>query len=206
MGIEETELTVVCYVRAPLVREPVEAKIETLQACESEGYIDMFVLRSWPDKVTLEEDTSPHQEVIDVFKRFEQWADHRGVSVRPPFEVRTTTSFVTGKTKKILVTPLISLALYHDEQLIGVFPHSADETTDTVTEAITALQNGELPTPLGVSPAPDVTSSTICPDCGGFLMNGQGLFACTDCEWVGIATSDGRYKPIFSEASRLSPQ
>lgn len=206
MELEETELTVVCYVRAPLVREPVEAKIETLRVCESEGYIDTFVLRSWPDKVTLREETSPHQEVIDVFKRFERWADNRGVTVRPPFEVRTATSPVTGKTKKVLVTPLISLALYHDEQLVGVFPHSGAEGTYTVPEAVTALQSGEFPTPLGGSPAPEGTSSTECPACGGFLMNGQGLFACANCEWAGIAASDGRYRPISWRSSLLSPQ
>jgi len=116
-----TEITTVCYVRAPLLLEPVDAQVETLQACESEGAVDDLLLRSWPKEVALSEE-SPHQEVLENFERFAQWADERGVSVRPPFRKRTTTSQVTGTTRERLVTPLLCLELYADDELIGVFP------------------------------------------------------------------------------------
>jgi len=117
-----TEITTVCYVRAPLLLEPVDAQVETLQACESEGAVDDLLLRSWPKEVALSEE-SPHQEVLENFERFAQWADERGVSVRPPFRKRTTTSQVTGTTRERLVTPLLCLELYADDELIGVSPH-----------------------------------------------------------------------------------
>ncbi len=54
---DPTALTAVCHVRAPLLLEPVDAQIETLQACESEGAIDDLLLRSWPKEVSLSEES-----------------------------------------------------------------------------------------------------------------------------------------------------
>ncbi|QLK26055.1 hypothetical protein HYG81_18570 [Natrinema zhouii] len=199
MTDKTTEITAVCHVRAPLLLEPVDAQIETLQACESEGSIDELLLRSWPKEVTLSEE-SPHQEVIENFERFAQWADERGVSVRPPFRKRTTTSQVTGTTRERLVTPLLCLELYDDDELVGVFPHSNETTDETYTtdEAIATLRTGELPTPLGsvsdVDAGLESATSDTCPDCGGSLVDGQGLFACSDCGWVGTVTESGRYE------------
>ncbi|MFB1063912.1 HTH domain-containing protein [Natrinema sp. H-ect4] len=194
-----TEITTVCYVRAPLLLEPVDAQVETLQACESEGAVDDLLLRSWPKEVALSEE-SPHQEVLENFERFAQWADERGVSVRPPFRKRTTTSQVTGTTRERLVTPLLCLELYADDELIGIFPHTneAAEETYTTDEAIATLRTGEIPTPLGSVRDADASlesaMSDTCPDCGGALIDGQGLFACSDCGWIGTVTESGRYE------------
>lgn len=198
----ESELTAVCYVRAPLLLEPVDRQVETLRACESEGSVDTMLLRSWPDKVTVSQGSSD-REVLRVVDRFEEWADERGVTVRPPFKRRTVSSPVTDETKEVLVTPLICLALYHDERLIGVFPHSAGDETYTTTEAIAELRTDEIPTPLGESTVGEVAGSNRCPDCDGFLVDGQGLFTCLDCEWVGVLTGDGRLAPADrDDASR----
>ncbi|SEQ23183.1 HTH domain-containing protein [Natrinema salaciae] len=189
-------LTVVCHVRAPLLLEPIDGQIETLQACEAEGAIDDLLLRSWPKEVALSEE-SPHQEVLENYERFTQWADERDVSVSPPFRERSTTSQVTGETRERLVTPLLCLELYADDELIGVFPHSNETTEETYTtdEAIATLRTGELPTPLGsVADAAPLESTTAdsCPDCGGTLIDGQGLFACSDCGWLGTVSETGR--------------
>ncbi|WP_226482898.1 HTH domain-containing protein [Natrinema amylolyticum] len=200
MTDKTSEITAVCHVRAPLLLEPVDAQIETLQACESEGAIDDLLLRSWPKEVSLSAE-SPHQEVLENYERFAEWADERGVTVRPPFRERSTTSQVTGETRELLVTPLLCLELYADDELVGVFPHSDEATEDTYTtdEAIATLRTGELPTPLGsVAEADeDLESATTdtCPDCGGSLIDGQGLFGCSDCGWVGTVTEFGRYEP-----------
>ncbi len=197
------ELTTVCHVRAPLLLEPIDEQIETLQACEGEGAIDDLLLRSWPKEVALSEE-SPHQEVLENYERFGRWADDRGVSIRPPFRERATTSQVTGETRERLVTPLLCLEIYEDDELIGVFPHTNERTEETYTtdEAIATLRTGAVPTPLEPTDAesaseadgaPDATVSDPCPDCGGDLIDGQGLFACGDCGWVGRVTDAGRY-------------
>jgi len=185
------ETTVACHVRAPMLLEPIDAHVETLRACESEGAVDAVVLRSWPDKVTLADD-GPFSEAVDVFRRFDRWADRRGVSVRPPFEVRSASASFDGAEKDVLVTPLIAVAVYRGDRLHGVYPHSDGEDTYTVADAIATLRIGDVPTPLGTAPAPATFASDDCPDCGGALVDGQGRFGCTDCAWTGTATAGGR--------------
>lgn len=193
-----TAITAVCHVRAPMLLEPVDAHVETLRACEREGVVDGLLLRSWPEAVRLDIDT-PHGEVLKRFEEFERWADRHGVSVRPPFEVRTGVS-LTGERRERLVTPLVCLALYDEGRLLGVYPHSADGETYTVGDAIATVRTGEFPTPLSTAERADATDD--CPECEGRLVNGQGLFACTSCGWVGTATGDGIYAEPREERKR----
>lgn len=194
--------TIVAHVRAPLLLEPVDSQIETLRACESEGAIDDLLLRSWPKEVTRSE-TSPHQEVLKAYERFESWADRRGVSIRPPFRERTSTSQVTGETRELLVTPLLCLEVYADDEFVGVFPHSEADGDETYTsdEAIATLRTGELPTPLGEEPTVEPAANDgACPECGSSLVDGQGLYACAECEWVGTATATGEFAAFETPA------
>ena len=191
MASEPSELTAVCYVRAPLLLEPVDQQVETLQACEDEGTVETVLLRSWPKEVARTEH-SPYQEVIDAFERFEQWADERGVSVTPAFRERTVTSSVTGKAKDVLVTPMLCLAVYQDDQLQAVFPHTDGEETVTASEAIATLRTGTVPAPLGTLPT-EADHADTCPECNGDLLNGQGVFACVDCGYTASVTAEGRY-------------
>ncbi|AFZ74928.1 HTH domain-containing protein [Natronobacterium gregoryi] len=196
-------LTTVCHVRTPLLLEPMDSQVETLQACESETQIDDLLLRSWPKEVTRSEN-SPHQEVLETYERFRSWADQRGVSVRPPFRERTRTSPVTGETRELLVTPLLCLEIYHDDELIGVFPHSEGEETYTTDEAIAALRTGEVPTPLGKPPTEATGENDgFCPDCGASLVDGQGLFICRECGWLGTVDGSGRFVSREAESRKM---
>lgn len=193
---QATEITAVCHVRAPLLLEPVDRQVETLRACESEGAVDDLLLRSWPKEVTLTDDT-PYQEALESFERFEQWADRRGVSIRPPFRERTATNQISGGTTDLLIMPMLCLELYADDELVGVFPHTDEDVDETYTtdEAIAALRTGELPTPLGGEPedaAAANATADACPDCGASMIDGQGLFACPECGWLGTVSETGQ--------------
>ena len=185
-----TDITVVCHVRAPLLFEPIDRQIETVQACESEGAVGSVLIRSWPDQVTISED-SPNGEVLEVFDRFRRWADSRGVSIEPPFRRRTVTSPITDESKRILTTPVLCLALYRDGQLVGVYPHSADDETITTNEVIGSLRTGEVPTTIGSRPVEAAPDGNGCPACGGDILNGQGLATCVDCDWNGTISGEG---------------
>lgn len=193
---EPSELTVACHVRAPLVLEPVDSKVETLRQCERDGRIGSLVLRSWPEEVDYTDDSS-YQEVVDRFEEFERWADRRGATVRPPFRTRTSTSLVTDEQKELLVTPTICLSLYDDDRLVGVFPHNEGDTTYTVPDAIAALRTGRIPRPIDdavtgeLEPDRRETDDTTdraapleCPDCGAERLNVQGIDACVACRWT----------------------
>jgi len=222
-------ITAVCHVRAPLLLEPIDRQIETLQACPDDA-VDDLLLRSWPQGVALTE-SSPHQEVIETYERFTAWADQQGVSVEPPFKHRTTTSQITGTTRELLVTPLLCLELYVGDELYGVFPHSVGAETYTTSDAIATLRTGELPTPLGeptptasigtertpiggapVATAVDEQTATSvgsastdgCPSCDGSLLDGQGLLACADCDWVGTVSETDGYVSHSKQSVRHS--
>lgn len=204
----EPTTTAVCHVRAPLLLEPVDRQVETLQACESEGAIDDLLLRSWPKEIALT-DTSPYQEALESFERFEAWADEQGVSIRPPFKKRTMTSQLSGETRELLVMPLVCLEVYADDELVGVFPHTDEELEETYTtdEVIASLRTGELPTPLNSAreadsaTTADDTPGNDCPDCGASLVDGQGLFTCASCGWFGTVTEAGTYVPRSTQTS-----
>lgn len=193
--LEAGDLTVSCHVRAPMLLEPVDTHVETLRRCAAEGAIDELVLRSWPDQVRRSPE-SPEQNVLERFEAFSSWAARAGVDVQPPFETRTRRSMVSGAETDLLVLPLCCLALYDGAGgLVGVYPHSADGETRTVEDAIASLQSGAVPDPLSAAPA-RVERGDLCPECKGLLVNGQGLYSCPDCAWVGTAGADGGFEPL----------
>lgn len=187
--LDPGEVSVECHVRAPVLVEPVDEHVETLRTLSSTGGIGDFTLRGWTDRAQLTAD-SPNRDVVEVFRTFERWARRNGVSVRPPFEIRERTNIVTDRQTEHLVTPLICLALYAAGRLVGVYPHSLEEETYTVTDAVETLRDGSVPVPLTAGRA---AVRDRCPGCAGRLVNGQGVYACVRCEWAGFAPTDGRY-------------
>lgn len=186
MDIPQSDLTVQVYVRPALLIDPIDAKLVTLQSLEDDGVIDALLLQAWPEEITLS-DQPPHSEAVEVFERFDRWAESRGVSVRPSFAVRTRTSKITGETKEILSTPVMCLAVYEGRRLAGVFPHSAGDDHHSVTEAIAALKTGDLAAYIPEPAESAEPGPRRCPECDGALVNVQGIDACHDCAWVDIA-------------------
>lgn len=217
--LETSSLTIASHVRAPLVFDPIDSKIETLRSCEHDGRIGTHVIRSWPNEISMTEETE-HREVIDRFAEFDEWADAHDVSIQPPFRVRTTTSLETNETIEILVTPVMCLALYLGSQLVGVYPHSTDRRTITASDAVEALQAGTFPS--GVSVPREVADSIghtedrqrrrtdvmedggyiigtdSCPICGDTLVTLNGFQTCSTCSW-----SDSELSTIESPEAKL---
>lgn len=76
-------------------------------------------------------------------------------------------------------------------------PDRRPATTDTGSEPGTETEaEGNAGAETGRDP-------DLCPACGIRLVTGQGLFACSNCDWVGIATGAGRYRPLEGD---LIPQ
>lgn len=199
-----SETTLVCHARTPLVFDPIEERVERVQTLEGNTVVDNVIVRSWPETVRFDDD-GPHREVIEEYHRFREWADRRGVTIRPPFGTRTRSSIVEEEGVDVLVTPVLCLALYRENRLVAVFPHSEGERTYTVEQALNRLAAEELPRPL--SGGFDIPDARRCPECDAALVNGQGLFICPDCGWVGTVSEEGwdRVEPIESAMEQTSP-
>nr|WP_101296883.1 HTH domain-containing protein [Halegenticoccus soli] len=166
------------FVRPALCLDPVDTRLATLRSLEEDGVIDALLIRAWPEVLPLSAQ-SVYGEFLDAYERFADWADGHGLSIHPPFVVRTTTSTFTGETKTLLRTPVMCLAVYRDETLVGVYPHSTGESHRNVAEAISLLETGEFAgRPRCSSPA--TADTDACPECGGSLVNVQGIVVCHD--------------------------
>lgn len=190
-------LTVVCYARSAQLVEPIAAQIETLQHCETEETIETLVLRAWPAECSMAEN-DPSSEARDRFERFRTWADRAGVSICPPFEQVTRTSTITGEHHELLRTPCLCLALYVNDQLLAVYPHTDDAQTHNVTDVIATLRTGEWPPRVTTVRPPEPTPLGSCPECVATCHSGQGVYYCRDCRWVAGRTAAGHYQPLPS--------
>lgn len=182
MNRNTTELTIAVYIRPQQLPEPIGAKIDTLQGLESADQIDGLTQHTWPETVTLSE-RAPQSDAIDVFARMEAWAEECGVSIRPPFSIRTTSSTLTDETRTRLTTPVMCLAVYVDDQLANVFPHSRNGDQYSVTDAITALRTDDLEL-FTVDPDTSASPPDRCPACRSRLTAVQGIGVCQGCNRI----------------------
>lgn len=193
MSPPSDSFTVVCYARPSLLLDPIDSHVETLRTCEREGRIETLLVRSWPAQLPCSGETTD-REGLEAFERFGDWADRAGVSIEPPFDVRTRSSAITGESREIVVTPLLCLALYDGNTLVGVYPHDDGGRTRDVSTTVAALRTGQLQTAVVESSVDRSVDS--CPDCDERVVNGQGLCVCIDddCYWVGVWTEAGWYR------------
>lgn len=181
-------VSVDCYVRADAISDPVESRVESLRALARNGAIDEYTVRTWPAEVVLAPVTE-ETLAVERYRTFRQWAAQWGVRVEPPFRRTTRRSELTGETREVLHTPSLCLAVHVDGRLREVFPHRSKGTTYGVADALATLESGVLTVDDTV--AADPVGPRDCPRCDVPLVTGQGLYACPDCEWVGVANAGG---------------
>lgn len=188
-------LTVVCYARPSQFSEPIDTHIETLTRLETEGTIETLLVRTWPAELSFAT-SAPRDEPLAAFEQFRTWADRAGVSICPPFEQLARTSTIIGEHQDMLRTPMCCLACYIKDDLVAVYPHSDDEQTHSVPDAIARLQTGELVEGLTAPARPEPIAVGTCPECGTSCLSGQGVYVCLDCRWVAGTTPAGHYQTL----------
>jgi hypothetical protein len=110
--------------------------IDRLGSLRAVGAIEGFEVLTWPDEVVLS-DATTSDGAVRTFERFERWADDRGVSVRPAFDVRTVASLV-GTPREVLTLPMMCLTVSSGGDLVGVFPHQDGDRTVTIGDCLDA--------------------------------------------------------------------
>lgn len=167
------------YVRPAQLEESLGDYIATLNRMERDGVLDGVTIHTWPSKVPAR---SPTTDVVERFREFRSWADANDATIQPPFSVRTVESEFTGETGTYISTPVLCMAVRDDESLVGVYPYTAGTEHHSIADGIERLQAGEVPSRNVQSTA--AAFDGTCAECGGTVVNVQGIDACHDCAWV----------------------
>ncbi len=80
---------------------------------------------------------------VETYEEFAGWAERNGYSLGPAFEQRTRSYVGLDQVDDVVVFPVVSLAVYEDDQLRGVFPCSDDERTYRVQDCLEAFERGD---------------------------------------------------------------
>lgn len=197
-------ISIDCYARPTSLSAPIDATLTTIQELVEDGTIDDCTIHSWPSTVVLSDETD-HTDVVETFRTFEAWADQWGVSIEPPFSVETRTSQITGDRREVLVTPVLCVAISIEGALREVFPHQTEGRTYTVEDAITTLTKGTITVNSDLT-APIEAADDRCPWCEAPIVTGQGLYACSECDWIAIATGPGKRRQYRPESRPTDAQ
>ncbi|AQL44385.1 hypothetical protein BV210_17415 [Halorientalis sp. IM1011] len=109
-----------------------------LQSLSAAGVIAALSVRRWPHRVTVG-DADARREFA-LYREFEAWADAHGVRLAPAFERHDCHNSFTDSHYTTVVLPVTCLALYDDEDLIAVYPHSSEAGIRTVLDGVSMLE------------------------------------------------------------------
>lgn len=129
------------YARSTLPDVAVSRRDEVrgrLRRLADEGRLDVVETYSWPRKIPVEGDRRERR----LYEQFRTWADDVGVSLSPFFDTRECYSMDTGDRGPRLVLPALCLAVYRDDRLRTVYPHSTVTGSRTVMDCLEALESG----------------------------------------------------------------
>lgn len=131
-------LSVSLFVRGSAdARSREESVSERLRELQREGQIGELTVRTWPGEVSLSREGN--SEIVDTFRTFEEWAQAHDASIRPPFTVRDRHSTITDQADRLLLTPLVCLALYDVDGIVGVYPCIHGESVTTIDDCLERL-------------------------------------------------------------------
>ncbi|MFC7224785.1 HTH domain-containing protein [Halalkalicoccus sp. GCM10025322] len=124
---------------------PQVAVIDRLQTLseDEDGPITHLDVDMWGASmgITQTEDYDP-EETRETVAEFKQWADEHDCTLRPAFEYHSAKSEAEGENQNgRLVTPLITLAVYTEEDLQAVYPHVENDEVNTIHDGIEELKS-----------------------------------------------------------------
>jgi hypothetical protein len=149
----EHRLSIDLYVRGDVPRvHRREAVIDQLKRLDRENRIVEFRIHPWPRAITLTLGTEMEAAGIPaVVRSFSTWAAQHGRRISASFDVRISRPTSTGESDERLVLPLICLAAYSGDDLVGVVPSSDRKSVHTVEDALDAIAARKTPIPEGGS-------------------------------------------------------
>lgn len=111
-----------------------------LQALQARGTIDEIVVDTWANRIM---DTDAEAALaLAALDGFERWATSHHARLTPGFGSHECHSGFTGQRFRTTVLPVVCLALYEDDKLVAVYPHSTDGGCVTVADGLAMLEAG----------------------------------------------------------------
>ena len=154
MGLEGAKISVEVFVRslAPPggVHDEQLAILERLEVFEDAGPVDDWSVTIWGDRLCECEvctSTTAGRLASERVREFRNWSERADESVSLPFEHREVTADVTGTDFEAMVPPRLTIAIYDEDQLLRVYPCTADGTHYTVTDGLDWLELAGRPVP-----------------------------------------------------------
>lgn len=126
------------------LNQPQIEVINRLQTLTEEGTIAELDVDVWGASMGLTQDGRDPVDTRERVAEFEQWATERGYTLQPAFDWRSGESEGDNESqRREIVTPLITLAVYSDneETLQAVYPHMDGEDVCTIHDGVETLES-----------------------------------------------------------------
>jgi len=150
-GSETQHRTVRLFVRADPelgCENQKQAVLDRLDGLDADDRIDRYEVNVWTKAIRIAgplEGTTYYKRVFDHFTAFQQWAIGESVALKSAFNVEKVDCEITDETYRVLSLPCLCLAVYDDDELQGVYPHTDDKTTRTISHCLDKLEaSGQL--------------------------------------------------------------
>jgi hypothetical protein len=141
-----TDVAVEFHVRSELP-PPAEHRAtqvyEGLTVLAAEGALDRLDRSTWPNRMPVED---PRPELRDAYLAYTRFAETQDKSLAPFFQTRECYTPEYGGWTDWLVLPAMCLAVYENDELAAVYPHTDGQETYTVQEGLELLERSLLET------------------------------------------------------------
>lgn len=120
----------------------VRAQLGQLAATGDIAAVDVEVWGNCIDLDPANQSTDGYQTYIE----FAEWAAEKGYKLGPAFRLHRRSSLISDEDYLVVTVPLVSLALYENETVRAVYPHTRGDEVKTITDGLRELRD-EVRTP-----------------------------------------------------------
>lgn len=123
----------------PALQEQVDRHCERAGALVQLGAASTVETSVWGTHIPIDDGVDTGCAERERYADYREWADGAGVELDPAFSTHRTHSLVSDRHYRVVTVPCVTMALYDEDRLVGVYPHRQGETVRTVADGIAAL-------------------------------------------------------------------
>lgn len=114
-----------------------------LKQLADNGHVSEVTIHNWDKKVHVDAECRE----MDLYEEFLAWATEVGVGLEPFFDTRNCYSMETGEKGDQLVFPALCVAVYRDDTLQSVYPHSTNDGSRSVMDCLRTIESARRQVP-----------------------------------------------------------